>query len=125
MAKLKKGTATMRLPGFHPSRSRAMRGRDQAYVVGVPADLTASMYHQTKQALASIEQSLQEIGLTSKNIALVMVYLSEMRQKAEMNRAWDDWASRENPPVRACVGAALEPGCLVEMVVTATVDEDG
>jgi len=81
------------------------------------------MYDQTKQALESVEQSLKQIGLSSKNIALVMVYLSDMRQKAEMNRAWEKWASLEHPPVRACVGAVLEPGCLVEMVVTATVEQ--
>jgi len=52
----------------------------------------------------------------------VNVYLADMAQKAEMNRAWDEWASPENPPVRACVGVVLEPGCLVEMVVTATTD---
>jgi len=109
----------MRLPGFAPSRSRAMKHQQQAYVVGVPVDRSASMYQQTKQALDSIVQSLRELGLSKEDIALVVVYLADMGQKAEMNRAWDEWASYENPPVRACVGVALEPGCLVEMVVTA------
>jgi enamine deaminase RidA (YjgF/YER057c/UK114 family) len=112
----------MRLPGFQLSRSGAIRTQHQAYVVGVPKDLSAPMYHQAKQALASIDQSLQKLGLAKQNIALVVVYLADMAQKAEMNRAWDEWALAENPPVRACVGVALEPGCLVEMVVTATTD---
>jgi enamine deaminase RidA (YjgF/YER057c/UK114 family) len=112
----------MRLPGFQPSRSSAIRTQHQAYVVGVPADLSASMYHQARQALASIDQSLQKMGLPKESIALVIVYLADMAQKAEMNRAWDEWASPKNPPVRACVGVALEPGCLVEIVVTATTD---
>jgi enamine deaminase RidA (YjgF/YER057c/UK114 family) len=111
----------MRLPGFQPSRSGAIRTQHQAYVVGVPADLSASMYHQAKP-LASIDQSLGKLDLAKQNIALVVVYLADMAQKAEMNRAWDEWASAEHPPVRACVGVALEPGCLVEMVVTATTD---
>ena len=100
----------MRLPGFQPSRSGAIRTQHQAYVVGVPADVSASMYHQAKQALASIDQSLGKLGLAKQNIALVVVYLADMAQKAEMNRAWDDWASAENPPVRACVGVALDGG---------------
>ena len=112
----------MRLPGFQPSRSSAIKTEHQAYVVGVPADLSASMYHQARQALASIDQSLQKIRLSKQNIALVVVYLADMAQKAEMNRAWDEWASTENPPVRASVGVVLESGCLVEMVVTATTD---
>ena len=112
----------MRLPGFQPSRSSAIRTQHQAYVVGVPADLSASMYHQARQALDSINQSLQKMGLSQENIARVVVYLADMAQKAEMNRAWDEWASPVNPPVRACVGVVLEPGCLVEMVITATTD---
>jgi enamine deaminase RidA (YjgF/YER057c/UK114 family) len=58
----------MRLPGFQPSRSSAIRTR-QAYVVGVPADLSASMYQQARQALASIDQSLRTMGLSKENIA--------------------------------------------------------
>ena len=112
----------MRLPGFQPTRSGAIRTQHQTYVVGVPTDLSASMYHQAKQALDAIDQSLRKLGLSRENIALVVVYLADMAQKAEMNRAWDEWASPEKAPVRACVGVALEPGCLVEMVVTATTD---
>ena len=100
----------MRLPGFQPSRSSAIRTQHQAYVVGVPADLSASMYHQARQALDSINQSLQKMGLSQENIALVVVYLADMAQKAEMNRAWDEWASPVDPPVRACVGVVLVPG---------------
>ena len=72
---------------------------------GVPADLSASMHQQARQALASIDQSLRTMGLSKENIALVTVYLADMVQKAEMNRAGDEWASSENPPVRACVGS--------------------
>jgi enamine deaminase RidA (YjgF/YER057c/UK114 family) len=80
----------MRLPGFQPSRSGAIRTQHHAYVVGVPADLSAPMYHQARQALASIDQSLRTLGLSKENIALVVVYLADMAQKAEMNRAWDE-----------------------------------
>lgn len=54
---------------------------------GVPADLSASMYQQARQALASIDQSLRTMGLSKENIALVTVYLADMVQKAEMDRA--------------------------------------
>ena len=50
------------------------------------------------------------MGLSKENIALVTVYLADMVQKAEMNRARDECASPENPPVRACVGGAALPG---------------
>ena len=37
-----------------------------------------------------------------------------------MNKAWDEWVDRANPPMRACLGVDLEPPHLVEIVVTAT-----
>ena len=42
-----------------------------------------------------------------------------MTQKPEMNRAWDEWVDRNNPPMRACLGVTLEGQDLVEIVVTA------
>ena len=41
-----------------------------------------------------------------------------MAQKAEMDRAWGEWADRANPPMRACLGATLDGKDLVEIVVT-------
>jgi enamine deaminase RidA (YjgF/YER057c/UK114 family) len=42
-----------------------------------------------------------------------------MALKGEMNRAWDEWVDRANPPMRACIGVELEPPHIVEIVVTA------
>jgi enamine deaminase RidA (YjgF/YER057c/UK114 family) len=42
-----------------------------------------------------------------------------MSRKGEMNRAWDEWVDRTNPPQRACIGVALEGQDLVEILVTA------
>ena len=42
-----------------------------------------------------------------------------MSQKGEMNRAWDEWVDRANPPQRACIGVALEGQDLVEILITA------
>ena len=36
-----------------------------------------------------------------------------------MNRAWDEWVDRANPPMRTCLGVDLEPPHVVEIVVTA------
>ena len=43
---------------------------------------------------------------------------ADIRQKGEMNRAWDEWVDPENPPMRACIGVDLEPPHIVEIVVT-------
>jgi hypothetical protein len=42
-----------------------------------------------------------------------------MAQKDEMNRAWDEWADRANPPMRTCVACGLTGDSLVEIVLTA------
>jgi enamine deaminase RidA (YjgF/YER057c/UK114 family) len=44
-----------------------------------------------------------------------------MAQKDEMNRAWDEWADRANPPMRACVACGLTGDSLVEIVLTAAI----
>ena len=44
-----------------------------------------------------------------------------MKRKPEMNRAWDEWADRNSPPMRACLAVALEGETLVEIVVDAAV----
>jgi enamine deaminase RidA (YjgF/YER057c/UK114 family) len=44
-----------------------------------------------------------------------------MARKPEMNRAWDEWADRSSPPMRACLAVTLEGATLVEIVVTAVV----
>ncbi len=46
------------------------------------------------------------------------IYISDMTQKEDMNRAWDEWADVKKPPMRAGVGAALAGDGLVEIVTT-------
>jgi enamine deaminase RidA (YjgF/YER057c/UK114 family) len=70
-------------------------------------------------ALTDADATLAEAGTDKSRILSAMVYVADMKQKEEMNRAWDEWADRENPPMRACVGAALADKSLVEIVITA------
>ena len=44
------------------------------------------------------------------------IYLADVTQKKEFNRAWDEWVDPQNPPMRACIGVAIEPPHLVEVV---------
>src|SRR5262249_6239737 len=43
------------------------------------------------------------------------VFITDMSRKPEMNRAWDEWVDKANPPQRACIGVALEDKDLVEI----------
>ena len=80
-----------------------------------------SVYEQARDALAIIDQNLAESGTDKSHVTLVMVYVADIKDKAEFNRAWDEWVDRDNLPVRACLGIDLEGADLVELVVTAAV----
>ena len=47
------------------------------------------------------------------------VYITDMSRKPEMDRAWDEWVDRANPPQRACICVTLADKDLVEILVTA------
>jgi enamine deaminase RidA (YjgF/YER057c/UK114 family) len=109
----------LRLPGARHTRCRAVVHGDLVFAVAVARDKVASMYEQAKMALADADATLAEAGTDKARILSAMVYLADMQRKPEMNRAWDEWADIDNPPMRACVGAALDGKSLVEIVITA------
>jgi enamine deaminase RidA (YjgF/YER057c/UK114 family) len=108
-----------RLPGSIPTRSRGVVCDNLVFTVAVAPDKVPSFYQQTKQALAAIDASLAEAGTDKSRILTAIVYIADMAQKPEMNRAWDEWVDPANPPRRACIGAVLEGQDLVEILVTA------
>ena len=108
-----------RLPGKRPTRCRAVIHGDLVFAVAVAGEKLASMYEQTRLALADADATLAEAGTDKSRILSAMVYVADMQRKEEMNKAWDEWADRENPPMRACVGATLADKSLVEIVFTA------
>ena len=109
-----------RFSGLTPTRSRAVVHEGLVFTVAVAPDpVTASMYEQSTKALARIDESLALCGTDKSKILSAIVYIADMKQKQEMNRAWDAWVDRKNPPMRACLGVDLEPPHIVEIVVTA------
>ena len=109
-----------RFPGLTPTRSRAIVHGDLVLTVAVAPDpVTSSMYEQTAKALARIDESLALCGSDKSKILSAIVYITDIKRKGEMNRAWDEWVDTKNPPRRACSGVDLEPPHIVEIVVTA------
>ena len=110
-----------RFPGLTPTRSRAVVHDGLVFTVAVSPDpARPGVYEQTVKALARIDESLTMCGTDKSRILQAIVYIADINRKEEMNRAWDDWVDRSNPPMRACLGVDLEPPHLVEIVVTAT-----
>jgi enamine deaminase RidA (YjgF/YER057c/UK114 family) len=112
---------TVRLPGLYPTRCRAVVHNGIVSLVAVAPDKVPSMYEQAKAALADVDRTLAEAGSSKDRILTAMVYIADMERKEEMNRAWDEWADRKNPPMRACVAVTLTGKSLIEIVLTAAV----
>ena len=110
-----------RFPGLTPTRSRAVVYNGLVFTVAVTPDpAPPGIYEQTKGALNRIDKSLTLSGTDKSRILTAIVYIADIARKEEMNKAWDEWVDRANPPMRACLGVDLEPPHLVEIVVTAT-----
>lgn len=95
-----------------------------AYLAGqVPTDASKNAYEQTKQVLGEIDKFLAKAGTDKSQILMATVYLANMGDYAEMNRAWDEWVAENNAPPRAAIEARLaDPNWKVEIVVTAAVE---
>ncbi len=108
-----------RIAGQVQTRSRAVIHAGIVYTVAVSTEKSASLYEQTQSALARIDQNLADAGSDKSRVLSATVYITDMSRKGEMNRAWDEWVDRSNPPQRACIGATLEGADLVEIVMMA------
>ena len=89
-----------RFPGLTPTRSRAVVHDDLVLTVAVAPDpVTSSMYEQTVKALRRIDESLALCGSDKSKILSAIVYITDMKRKGEMNRAWDEWV---DAAIRRC-----------------------
>ncbi|HEU4378024.1 MAG TPA: RidA family protein [Hyphomicrobiaceae bacterium] len=108
-----------RFAGTTPTRSRAVAYGGIVYAVATAKDKAAPLYEQTRDALAQIDATLAQAGSDKSRILRATVYITDMSRKPDMDRAWDEWVDRANPPQRACIGVALADKDLVEILVTA------
>jgi enamine deaminase RidA (YjgF/YER057c/UK114 family) len=108
-----------RFSGLTATRSRAVVHDGLVFTVAVSPDPDPGVYEQTRKALKRIDESLAMSGTDKSRVLQAIVYIADIKTKEEMNRAWDEWVDRKNPPMRACLGVDLEPPHLVEIVMTA------
>jgi enamine deaminase RidA (YjgF/YER057c/UK114 family) len=107
---------------YSPTRGRSVAHAGVLTTVATATEKTPSAYEQSRDALSNIDANLAEAGIDKSRIITVMVYIANMDDKPELNRAWDEWVDRDNLPVRACLGVDLEGDDLVELVVTAALE---
>jgi enamine deaminase RidA (YjgF/YER057c/UK114 family) len=89
----------------------------------VADDKSLPIKRQTEQVLRKIDAILAAAGTDKSRLLSATVYLADAELRDEMNDAWMAWIDKKNLPARAAVGAALTPGTLVEIMVTAAKDK--
>lgn len=84
----------------------------------VAEDLTQDARGQTEQVLKAIDALLAKAGTSKSRILSVNVWLTDIRNRDEMNKVWTAWVDPANLPPRATVEAKLaDPRMLVEISV--------
>jgi enamine deaminase RidA (YjgF/YER057c/UK114 family) len=74
---------------------------------------------QTEQVLKKIDAILAAAGTGKSKILSANVWVTDIRNRDEMNAAWTSWVDSANLPARATVEAKLaDPRMLVEIMVT-------
>ena len=101
--------------------SNAVEHGDTVYLAGiVPDDVSKGVKAQTEEVLRKIDALLAKCGTSKSKILSATIWVTDIRNRAEMNEAWTAWVDPQNLPARACVEAKLaDPRCLVEIVVVA------
>jgi enamine deaminase RidA (YjgF/YER057c/UK114 family) len=105
-----------------PRMSQVVVHGDTVYLAGVVAKATAgeSVTKQTQEILSIIDGHLAKAGSDKSKLLTATIYITDMKNFAEMNAAWDGWVSAGNTPARATVQAGLAaPQYSVEIMVTA------
>ncbi len=103
--------------------SAAVVHGDKVYLAGQVADNTkADVKGQTQEVLRKIDALLAKAGSDKSKLLTVNIWLSDMRNFADMNSVWDGWLDTNNPPARATVEARLATQQhLVEIMAVAAV----
>jgi len=105
-----------------PRMSQVVIHGNTVYLAGVVANKTAgeSVTKQTQEILAIIDGHLAKAGSDKSKLLTATIYLTNMKNFAEMNAVWDGWVAAGNTPARATVEAKLAgPQYHVEIMVTA------
>ncbi|MBI2769971.1 MAG: hypothetical protein HYX47_10135 [Burkholderiales bacterium] len=110
-----------RWPGGGPGRSRTVALGGLVWTVANASDSAADFGEQVAQSLAMLEQHLVEGGSARTHMLSLQVMLADIAQRGEFGALWRAWIGPDPQhwPQRACFQAALAPGLLVELVVTA------
>lgn len=94
------------------------------YLSGIVPSCDGTLYEQTKDVLETLTKSLTCAGSSKNDILTMTIYLTDITQYEEMNRAFDEWIPAKSGPARATIGASLpNPMWKIEVVVSAAISQ--
>ena len=104
-----------------PVLCRAVEHGGLVFVAGTTADnRNAPCKEQTEEILKKIDAALAAAGTDKSKLLWAQVWMTDIREKEQMDAAWKAWVLADGKPVRACVEARLgTPDTRVEIMVTA------
>jgi len=107
--------------GYPPGRSKSSGYKDLVWIVATAKDESLDLVAQTSQTLASIDESLAEMGTDKTRIVSAQVFIANINDKPVMDEVWNQWIgdNPDNWPQRACLGVDLGGNWLLEVTVTA------
>jgi enamine deaminase RidA (YjgF/YER057c/UK114 family) len=88
--------------------SMAVAHGNTVYLAGVvPDDYSLDAKGQTEQILAKIDKLLAAAGTDNTKMLSATIWLTDMRDFADMNSVWDKWVPKGCAPARACIESRL------------------
>jgi enamine deaminase RidA (YjgF/YER057c/UK114 family) len=107
--------------GVGPRMSEAAALGNLVFLSGeVADDRSQGVASQTRQILASIDETLAKAGTDKTKILKANIWLADIKDFSAMNEVWDSWVPQGHTPARATVEAKLAaPDILVEIMVVA------
>ena len=83
-----------------PRMSQVVVHGDTIYLAGIVANTTAgeSVTKQTQEVLSIIDSHLAKAGSDKSKLLTATIYLTDMKNFAEMNAVWDGWVSAGKYP---------------------------
>ena len=93
------------------------------YIGGVVAeDTSLDMAGQADDVLRQLSKLLRAGGSSIERVLQVTIYLTNLAEKPDFNRAWKAHFKEADLPARAAIGVAdLGPGVRLEIVATAAI----
>ncbi|MGI8527742.1 MAG: RidA family protein [Pseudolabrys sp.] len=106
-----------------PRMSQVVVHGKTVYISGqVADDRKGSLERQTEQVLSKIDALLTAAGTDKSKLLAVNVLLPNIMDFDAMNKLYDQWIDKANPPARACLEARLaDPDLRIEITAVAAI----